>query len=192
MSRRIAQSSVNWAAIAERVPPNQKTNFVAFKTRSDKYLRRLVIHRLLNNFQAQIHNFYNFSVLANPESPPKIDWAAYKAKVPVAGMVDSFQKQYESLKVPYPADTLSAQVDQQKSQVQKEVEAFIKASNARIADNEKAILHLQSLLPYNQMTMEDFRDAFPEEALDPINRPTFWPHTPEEQLENQPKEEHHH
>lgn len=42
MSRRIAQSSINWAAIAERVPPNQRTNFTAFKSKSDKYLRRWV------------------------------------------------------------------------------------------------------------------------------------------------------
>ena len=42
------------------------------------------------------------------------------------------------------------------------------------------------------MTMEDYRDAFPEQALDPINRPTFWPHTPEEQPENNPKPEEHH
>lgn len=33
------------------------------------------------------------------------------------------------------------------------------------------------------MTMEDFKDAYPEEALDPINKPTFWPHNKEEQLD---------
>lgn len=30
--------------------------------------------------------------------------------------------------------------------------------------------------------MEDYKDAFPEEALDPINKPTFWPHAPEDQI----------
>jgi F-type H+-transporting ATPase subunit d len=34
------------------------------------------------------------------------------------------------------------------------------------------------------MTMEDFRDAYPNDALDPINRPTFWPHNPEEQVDH--------
>lgn len=33
------------------------------------------------------------------------------------------------------------------------------------------------------MTMEDFYDAHPDLALDPIKKPTFWPHTPEEQLD---------
>lgn len=126
--------------------------------------------------------------MANPETPPKIDWAAYKQTVPISGMVENFQKQYDSLKVPYPADNFSAQVDQQKIQVQKEIEAFVNASKARIAEYEKSISHLKSLLPYDQMTMEDFRDAFPDLALDPINRPTFWPHTPEEQIDYKPKD----
>lgn len=192
MSRRIAQSSINWAAIAERVPPNQKTNFIAFKSKSDKYLRRWVRNWLSNNFPPLIRDSCGFSVVVNPETPPKIDWAAYKKTVPVAGMVDNFQKQYEALKVPYPADTITSQVDQQKQSVQKEIEQFVSSSKSRISEHEKAIAHLKSLLPYNQMTMEDYRDAFPEDALDPINRPTFWPHTPEEQLENQPKQGEHH
>lgn len=31
------------------------------------------------------------------------------------------------------------------------------------------------------MTMEDVRDSYPDLALDPLNKPTFWPHTPDEQ-----------
>lgn len=48
---------------------------------------------------------------------------------------------------------------------------------------KKELAHLASLLPYDQMTMEDYRDAFPEKALDPVNRPTFWPHNEEEQID---------
>lgn len=29
------------------------------------------------------------------------------------------------------------------------------------------------------MTMEDFAEAHPELALDPLNNPTIYPHTPE-------------
>lgn len=131
--------------------------------------------------------------MANPEAPPKIDWAAYKKSVPIAGMVDSFQKNYEALKVPYPADTLSAEVDKQKAEVQKEIENFVAASKNRISNYEKELAHIATLLPFDQMTMEDYAEAYPELALDPLNRPTFWPHIDEEQLENQPKreEEHH-
>lgn len=39
---RSAIKAINWAAIAERVPEEQKQLFFAFKAKSDQYLRRLV------------------------------------------------------------------------------------------------------------------------------------------------------
>lgn len=107
-------------------------------------------------------------------------------------MVDNFQKQYEALKVPYPADNVSAQVDQQKAQVAKEIEQFKQESNSRIATHQKAIAHLNSLLAYNAMTMEDFAEAFPDLALDPLNKPTFWPHDEAEQQPRKEPESHDH
>lgn len=130
--------------------------------------------------------------MANPENPPKIDWAAYKNTVPVAGMVENFQKQYEALKIPYPADNVSAQVDQQKQQIAKEIEDFKKSSAARISEHEKAIAHLNSLLPFSAMTMEDFAEAYPDMAMDPINKPTFWPHDAAEQEPRKEPESHDH
>lgn len=170
-ARRISGSSVNWAAIAERVSPAQKPQFNTFKARSDKYLR---------------------AVMANPEQAPKIDWAAYKKNVAVAGMVDNFQKQYEAIKIPYPADTVSSQVDAQAKEIESDIAKFKKESEARIECHQKELAHLKSLLPFSQMTMEDYKDAYPEQALDPINRPTFWPHTPEEQPGMEPPKEAHH
>lgn len=72
-------------------------------------------------------------MMANPAEPPKINWALYKQSVPIPGMVDTFQKQYESLKVPYPADTLTAQVEAQWNEVKKAIENFVQQSNATIA-----------------------------------------------------------
>lgn len=105
---------------------------------------------------------YFRSVLANPETPPKIDWATYKKSIPVAGLVDKFQQQYEGLKVPYPADNVTPQIQAQEKEARAEVDNYIKASKEKIAGYEKEIAHLKSLLPYDQMTMEDFRDAFPD------------------------------
>ncbi|XP_010178043.1 PREDICTED: ATP synthase subunit d, mitochondrial-like, partial [Mesitornis unicolor] len=69
--RRAAIKAIDWAAFAERVPPNQKAMFNALKSRSDALSARLA---------------------ALPEKPPAIDWAHYKAAVAKAGMVDEFQK----------------------------------------------------------------------------------------------------
>ncbi|XP_063701280.1 ATP synthase subunit d, mitochondrial [Culicoides brevitarsis] len=170
-SKRISQSAVNWAAFAERVHPSQRLQFNTFKNKSDKYLR---------------------AVQANPESAPAIDWAKYKKNIAVAGMVDNFQKQYEALKVPYPVDKLTSEVDKQAKEVEVEIQQFIVESNKRIEEHKKELAHIASLLPFNQMTYEDFRDSYPEQALDPINRPTYWPHTPEEQPGMEPPKEEHH
>ncbi|CAG9794084.1 unnamed protein product [Diatraea saccharalis] len=161
MAKRLSQSSINWSALAERVPPEQKGLLAAFKVRSDGYLRR---------------------VLANPPEPPKINWSLYKQSVPIPGMVDNFQKQYEALKIPYPVDTQTSLVEAQWAEVKKAIDAFVAESNANIAKFEKEISATKALLPYDQMTMEDYRDAYPELALDPINKPTFWPHDEEEQI----------
>lgn len=155
MAKRITQSNINWAGLAERVPASQKTNFLTFKGRSDKYLR---------------------AMFANPEQAPKINWAAYKNKIPNAALVDSFQKSYESLKVPYPADTVSAEVDKLRQQVSTEIAKFKKESDVRITEYKTEIDRIKALLPYGQMTMEDYAEAHPDQALDPLNKPTFWPH----------------
>ena len=55
---------------------------------------------------------------------------------------------------------------------------------------KKELAHIESLIPYETMTLEEFRDAHPEMAIDPINRPTFWPHTEEAQLEYLEKNPH--
>uniref|UniRef100_A0A069DPS4 ATP synthase subunit d, mitochondrial n=1 Tax=Panstrongylus megistus TaxID=65343 RepID=A0A069DPS4_9HEMI len=165
--RRVAITSIDWAKIAARVSDEQKQKFLAFRAKSDSYLRRMN---------------------ANPESPPKIDWAYYKHTVPVPGMVDNFQKQYESMMIPFPADTATPLIDAQEQQIKKEIEDFKAESNKRITTYKTEAERIRGLLPYEQMTMEDFRDAHPDLALDPINRPTFWPHTPEEQLGYTPKD----
>lgn len=164
-AKRITQSNINWSALGERVPVHQKTNFLAFKARSDKYLR---------------------AVLANPEQSPKIDWAAYQSKVPVPGLVDTFRKAYEGLKVPYPTDTLSSQVEAQRKEISGEIQKFKTGSDQRIAAHQKELERIASLLPYDQMTMEDFKDSYPELCIDPLNKPTFWPHLPEDQLDYVP------
>lgn len=52
--------------------------------------------------------------MANPESAPKIDWAYYKKTVVTPGLVDKFQKEYEAISIPYPADKYTAEIDVQK------------------------------------------------------------------------------
>jgi len=159
-AKRLAQTTINWTAFAERVPENQKLYFLALRGKTDGYLRR---------------------VNANPAEPPKLDFSAYKNKVPVAGLVESLQKQYEAFKVPYPSENVTPKINEEEQRSAKEVQEFIVGSNQRIKEYQQKLAKWDSVMPYEQMTMEDFYEAHPELAIDPINKPTLWPHDPQSQ-----------
>lgn len=63
--------------------------------------------------------------MVNPETAPKIDWAYYKSRVAISGMVDQFQSKYDAVKVPYPADNYSAKVVEQEGQVKNDISSFV-------------------------------------------------------------------
>lgn len=69
-----------------------------------------------------------------PEEPPKINWALYKKTIPIPGLVDDFEKQYNAFKVPYPPDTVSSQLDGQEKEVQDDIAKFKSESNTRIEE----------------------------------------------------------
>lgn len=77
-------------------------------------------------------------------------------------MVDKFQKAYEGLQIPYPADNVTKLVEAQEKEVQQDIAKFVKESEVRISDYQTQIATLKALLPFDQMTMEDFKDSFPE------------------------------
>jgi ATP synthase D chain, mitochondrial (ATP5H) len=59
------------------------------------------------------------------------------------------------------------------------IAAFVADSAARVALLEEEYKKLSSTLPFEQMTMEDYIEAFPEKGWNP-NAPTFWPHGEED------------
>lgn len=77
-----------------------------------------------------------FRVLANPENPPQIDWSFYKSKVPVAGLVDQFQKAYSELKVPYPAvpSSVSSQLESLEQTTKQDIAKLKSESDVRIEE----------------------------------------------------------
>lgn len=160
-ARRFTKSAINWAAIIERVPETQKAEFQAFKAKVDGNLRK---------------------VGALPEEPPKIDWNHYKSKVPVPGMVEAFQKAYESLKIPYPQDTYASVLDAEEASATKHVNDFIQEAHKKIKEAEQGLAFWDTIPPMETMTLQEFAEYFPDDCVDPLRRPTFWPHRPEDQL----------
>ncbi|XP_044309892.1 ATP synthase subunit d, mitochondrial [Varanus komodoensis] len=159
-ARRTAVKAIDWLAFAERVPPAQKPMFNALKTRSDAISAKLT---------------------SLPAAPPAIDWAFYKSAIAIPGMVDEFEKKYNALKIPEPVDTQSAKIDAQEKESEKSAAAYIQASKARIVEYEKELQKYINMIPFEQMTLEEYCEAFPEAKPDKEKYP-FWPHRPIEDL----------
>ncbi|KAL2724496.1 hypothetical protein V1478_009009 [Vespula squamosa] len=155
---RSAIKAINWAAIAERVPEEQKQLFIAFKAKSDQYLRRM---------------------MANPESSPQLNWDYYRKNVTIPGLVEKFRKEYEALTVPYPADKYTSLIDSEEKQMLVDIEEYRKKSEREIEDINTAISSLKAIMPYAEMTMEEFVEYHPECNCGTVNNPSIWPHTPE-------------
>ncbi|MBN3306350.1 ATP synthase peripheral stalk subunit d, mitochondrial [Amia ocellicauda] len=158
--RRVALKAVDWMAFAERVPPNQKAMFNALKTRSDAVAARLT---------------------SLPEQPASIDWSHYKSAVAKAGMVDEFEKKFSALKVPEPVDTQTSKINAQEEEANKSALAYIQASKARIAQYEKELEKFKNMIPFDQMTIQDLNETFPETKLDKEKHP-YWPNKPISEL----------
>lgn len=112
-----------------------------------------------------------------PESPAVIDWSYYKSAVAKAGMVDDFEKKFKALQIPAPVDTQTAAINGQEAESNKGAQAYIEASKARIAQYEQELAKFQNMIPFDQMTIEDLNDTFPETKLDKVKYP-YWPHKP--------------
>ncbi|KAL6481647.1 hypothetical protein MHYP_G00097270 [Metynnis hypsauchen] len=154
--RRAALKAIDWLAFAERIPPNQRGMFNSLKTRSDAVSAKLA---------------------SLPEAPAAIDWAYYRGVVAKPGMVDEFEKKFSALKVPEPADTQTSAINAQEAEANKNAVSYVEASKARIASYEKELEKFKSMIPFDQMTIEDLNAALPETTLDKAKHP-YWPHKP--------------
>eukprot|EP00057_Strongylocentrotus_purpuratus_P034628 XP_795989.3 PREDICTED: ATP synthase subunit d, mitochondrial [Strongylocentrotus purpuratus] len=152
--RRVGKSVVDWAAFVERVPPNQKSQFNSLKGKFDA----------LNVRMSQM------------QSKPPPQRAAYKKTVPcMAGLVDKFEKEFSALKVPYPADTQSDHINKQEKEMDVMAADFVKASNERIAKYTQEFNKLESMIPFEELTIEEFDEMFTEGKKMKEKYP-WWPH----------------
>uniref|UniRef100_A0A3B4YP40 ATP synthase subunit d, mitochondrial n=1 Tax=Seriola lalandi dorsalis TaxID=1841481 RepID=A0A3B4YP40_SERLL len=150
--RRAALKAIDWVAFAERVPPNQRTMFNNLKTRSDAISAKLA---------------------SLPEKPAAIDWSYYRSAVAKAGMVDEFEKKFSTLKVPEPVDTQTALINSQEA----EAVSVSWRNLIKILLLFPQLDKFKNMIPFDQMTIEDLNETFPETKLDKVKHP-YWPHKP--------------
>lgn len=122
-----------------------------------------------------------------PERLLPINWDHYKHNVREEDIrvVCNFEERYKILEaqIPFPVDEedYTEKIDCIKKEYKQEVAEFQKISGKEVLRLEAEKERIKNMMPFEEMTLEDFRDNWPERALDSINNPTFWPHDPAEQ-----------
>merc|ERR1712071_547514 len=107
-----------------------------------------------------------------------IDFKMYSSRVAVPGMVDKFEKAYAALNIPYPKDkgNMLAEIDAEEKSATEATKGYVAELAKSIGDAKALLAKIDSIPPPEEMTQEMVGDYFPDQALDPVNRPTLWPH----------------
>lgn len=77
--------------------------------------------------------------MAYPENPPEINFNEYKARLSNKDLVQKLEQAYKSLKIPYPKNTVAAEIDQQELEYKKTCDAYVSIANSKIAEAEKLV-----------------------------------------------------
>ncbi|XP_017115325.1 titin [Drosophila elegans] len=156
--------------LVKQVPPNQLKMFQIFTKKHEEYKDR---------------------VRKYPESMPTIDWEYYRQNVreEFVEWVKGYETKYDKLHSLFENRHAIVDhkryfdiVDAEAEEVKKAISAYKAESNERIKKLNEQLEFLKAMQPYENMTMEEFCIARPHLAPDFLNKPTFWPHTPEEQV----------
>lgn len=100
-------------------------------------------------------------MLSNPEKPADIDWSYYKSNIVNKEVVAQLEAAYKAVQVPYPKDTQSHLIDEEEKRAKADAEAFVLISNDKIKQAEELAEKFRLMIPYGQMTPDDFCLTFP-------------------------------
>ncbi|XP_013104922.2 ATP synthase subunit d, mitochondrial isoform X1 [Stomoxys calcitrans] len=164
-------STVSLADLVKRVPKNQMKQFEKFRDKTLEY------HRRVNQLPAKL---------------PFIDWDYYRSNVrqEYVNMVSQFQCDYEELDCTFNMrhelndfSKYYEELEKLTEKVKEEVRQYIEESNSRIQCYEAELKRLRSLVPYEEMTMEQFVTEREDlaEFIPRQGKALFWPHDPSEQ-----------
>lgn len=150
-AKRVSVSKANWKKLAESMMPEDtyaQEALTRLKTRSRSYTAR---------------------IQANPADLPKIDFAGLKKRAPEqAAIFDALQKQYESIKIPYPtAEPMLKAIDAATAEMQANVAEEKKKLNAELKANSAAEEKYAKMPPIEHMTEEEKMQYFPKAFMNP-------------------------
>lgn len=108
------------------------------------------------------HEAARASCLSLPDKSEPIDWDLYRKNISKAGLVDSFQKQFDAVKIPYPKDTKSAEIAKKEQEFEVLAQKEIAEAKKRIQNLQDQLAKLKSEKPYEEMTVDEYLADKPE------------------------------
>lgn len=140
-SRNLGKKVIDWTKLSASIPAETRGEYNQFRARYEMFLAR---------------------VNAYPETPQSIEWEHFKQGISKPGFVDSFQKQYEALKIPYPADTTSESLAQRRKEVDLEAQKVIAQSKLKAEELQKELDSIMAQKPLEDMTVDEYLADKPE------------------------------
>ncbi|KAI1702667.1 ATP synthase D chain, mitochondrial (ATP5H) domain-containing protein [Ditylenchus destructor] len=146
--KRISASSVNWAKLADRLTPSHQAE--------------------LNKLRGQ-NSTFTAQVNLLPGELPKVNFAELKKQMPShAAVLDSLQKQYEKINIPY--GTIPEQYNADAGKWAQYNDTRMKLQAAKAADGAVEAKKLEDKWakapPVEQFTRQDWPKYFPERFYD--------------------------
>lgn len=150
-AKRVGQRVVDWTKLASSIPAEARSDFLAFRGRYEARKARM--------------NAY-------PEVPEAIDWSFYKSNIARPGFVEGFEKQFNSLKIPYPKDTTSDLLAEQHKDIEAEAKEAIKNSKEEAIRLKGELHKLETAKSYEDMSIDEYLEDKPE-LREKIDKDTY-------------------
>lgn len=113
--------------------------------------------------------------MEKPAEIPTINWDEYKSKISVPGLVDSYKSSFEALKIPYPGDGgLLAKFDAKGAEIKAKHAKNMQMITENIKKLQEALVSLRKVLPYSEMSLEEFCEANPNYGF-VYSKAKMWP-----------------
>lgn len=101
-------------------------------------------------------------VVANPESPPEINFNEIKSKIVDKAAVEKLEKAYRALTVQYPGDNnLSQKISEQEKEHKERGQKLVGKIREETKEANELLQKFENMIPYDQMWPEEFIQTFP-------------------------------
>eukprot|EP01135_Chromosphaera_perkinsii_P005583 Nk52_evm2s354 gene=Nk52_evmTU2s354 len=96
-----------------------------------------------------------------PDKKPEINWAYFKSVISAPGIVERYQKEFDSLNVPKPENKALANIEKNEAEFKKQGEQARENTMKMIADLEAKLNAIHAERPLDELTVDEVLAANP-------------------------------